>query len=186
MRCCRGLRGNRRRGRPLIGSFAGPRQVLLGATDERDKKNAVVSRRRSGTHSVVRLAVIPLSGEVRNGDAPPSMEIYARSSKTVRLQGNPIGGVNRRAFLRPSQEKNRPECRRKRSHTAHRDSPRPGTSDGSARQLLAYVEERARRSRMCTESAHANHRGKQIQVKMDWLPERNPLHNENGEFVPAS
>jgi len=76
----------------------GAAPVLLWATNERDKKRCGVPE-RSGTHSVVRLAVVPLSGEVRNGDAPSSMEIYARSSKTVRLQNDPVCGVNRATEL---------------------------------------------------------------------------------------
>jgi hypothetical protein len=44
-----------------------------------------VSRRSAGAHSDVRLAVVPLSGEVRNGVEPPSLDIYAKRSKTVRF-----------------------------------------------------------------------------------------------------
>jgi hypothetical protein len=58
---------------------------------------------RAGAHSGVRLAVVPLSGEIGRRFAP-SLETYAKRSKIVRLQTNPIDGVNRAAVLRRARE----------------------------------------------------------------------------------
>lgn len=67
---------------PAVGDGAAGHQKSCGVPE------------RSGTHSDVRLAVVPLSGDVTGGCVPPSMEIHARNSKNVRLQSNPDLGVN--------------------------------------------------------------------------------------------
>ena len=85
------------------------------------------------------------------------------------LSSNPCVGVNRRAFLRPTREKNGAEGRRKPRRATHRDSPRRHTSRGAAPQLIGYVEETTTGSHRRTNGADVNHRGKQIRVEMNWL-----------------
>ena len=87
------------------------------------------------------------------------------------LSSNPGVGVNRRAILRRPPEKNGAERRRNPRRRTHRDSPSPHPPRGTAPQVVGYVEESTTGSRRRTESADVNHRGKQIRVKMIWLPE---------------
>ena len=89
-----------------------PPGVRLWETDGAGLEGAAVSRRSAGAHSDVRLAVVPLSGEVRSGCEPPSLEIYAKRSKNVRLQSNLNYGVNRAALLRRPPENFREKGRR--------------------------------------------------------------------------
>jgi len=102
----------------------------------------------------------------------------ARKFRKARiLSSNPYVGVNRGAFLRPTREKNGAEGRRKPCRATHRDSPRRRTSNGRGPQLVGCVEERTRGSCRYTEGAEVNYRGRQIRVKMVWLPKRNPVPN---------
>lgn len=149
--------------RSSIDRLLGGPQGRLWATEERDKKSCGVPE-RSGTHSDVRLAVVPLSGEFRSGCAPSSMEIYAKSSKNVRLQSNPSVGVNHGPFLRLTREKTDGGRRRKPRRTTHRGSPPWRVPSGDAAQLFGYVEETTRRGSGHNESAEVNYRGKQIRV----------------------
>lgn len=59
--------------------------MLLWETEGAGLADAAVSRRSAGAHSDVRFAVVPLSGEVRSGCKPPSLDIYAKRSKNVRF-----------------------------------------------------------------------------------------------------
>jgi hypothetical protein len=108
--------------------------------------DAAVSRRSAGAHSGVRLAVVPLSGEVRSGCEPPSLDIYAKRSKNVRLQNNPNDGVNREALLRRAAENFRGE---RRDWTRPRRSPEFSMAAHATLaepQVFGYVEETTRSS----------------------------------------
>jgi hypothetical protein len=76
-----------------------PRGVQRWETAEAEHGEALLCPgTRAGAHSGVRLAVVPLSGEVGRRCAP-SLETYAKRSKNVRLQTNPSDGVNRAPVL---------------------------------------------------------------------------------------
>jgi len=119
-------------------------------------EEVAVSRRSAGAHSDVRLAVVPLSGEVRSGCKPPPLEIYAKRSKNVRLQNNLNDGVNRAALLRRVQQNFRGE---RRATTGPGHSP---AFSATARTTLAevqvfgFVAERAWCRGRHTESADVN------------------------------
>ena len=83
--------------------------MRLWETEGAGLEGAAVSRRSAGAHSDVRLAVVPLSGEVESGGGPPPLDIYAKRSKNVRLQNNLNDGVNRAAILRRPAENFREE-----------------------------------------------------------------------------
>ena len=122
-----------------------PHGVRLWETEGAGLEVAAVSRRSTGAHSDVRFAVVPLSGEVRSGCEPPSLEIYAKRSKNVRLQSNLNDGVNRAAILRRSPENSRGE---RRATTGREDSPLfSATADTTLAepQVFGYVEETTRR-----------------------------------------
>jgi len=143
--------------------------VRLWETEGAGLEGAAVSRRSAGAHSDVRLAVVPLSGEVRSGCEPPSLEIYAKRSKNVRLQSNLNYGVNRAALLRRRPENFRGEVR---AATGLEDSPRfsmPAHTTLAEPQVFCYVEETTRRSGGHTKAAGVNRWGRQIRVKMVWL-----------------
>ena len=67
--------------RSSIDRLLGGPQGRLWATEERDKKSCGVPE-RSGTHSNVRLAVVPLSGEVRTAVRRPQWKYTRKVRKT--------------------------------------------------------------------------------------------------------
>ena len=157
-----------------------PPGVRLWETEGAGLESAAVSRRSAGAHSDVRLAVVPLSGEVRSGCEPPSLEIYAKRSKNVRLQSNLNYRVNRAAILRRSPENFGGEGVRAAgaghspgfSATAHATLAEP--------QVFGYVEETTRRSGGHTKGDDVNRWGRQIRVKIVWLPKQDSNHEPSG------
>jgi len=132
--------------------------------------HAAVSRRSAGAHSDVRLAVVPLSGEVGSGEPPP-LDIYAKRSKNVRSPSSLNDGVNRVALLRRAAESFRAE---RHAGTAPPHSPKfsmAAHATLSRAQVFGYIAERTRGSDRHTKGDDVNRWRRQIRVKMVWLPE---------------
>ena len=146
-----------------------PPGVRLWETEGAGLADAAVSRRSAGAHSGVRLAVVPLSGEIGRAVNRPQW-IYTRNvRKTSGSPNNLNDGVNRAALLRRQPENFRAE---RRAMTDQEDSP---TFSATAHTTLAesqvfgYVEETTRRSGGHTTGDDVNRWGRQIRVKMVWL-----------------
>ena len=146
-----------------------PLSVRLRETEGAGLADVAVSRRSAGAHSGVRLAVVPLSGEVRSGYEPPPLDIYAKRSKNVRLQNNLNDGVNRAAILRRQPENFR--GKRRRADVPGHSPLFSAAADATLAdaQVFGYVAERTQRSGRHTKGNDVNRWGRQIRVKMVWL-----------------
>jgi hypothetical protein len=147
--------------------------VRLWETEGAGLADAAVSRRSAGAHSGVRLAVVPLSGEVESGCEPPSLDIYAKRSKNVRLQNNLSDGVNRAALLRRPPENFRGKGRRADMPGHSPLFSAAADTTFAEPQVFGYVEETTRRSGGQTKGDDVNRWGRQFRVKMIWLPKSN-------------